>query len=110
VRLIEIRQSHLGTDGGVTLARKLISDLRERGVEVSLKETVTGCGRETPWPSRTRREIGYGSLVVAPGRKGFGFMQDLMDGLGVPYIDNIVDIGLRVETREAKLPHRARLL
>ena len=104
VRLIEIRQSHLGTDGGVTLARKLISDLRERGVEVSLKETVTGVRERDAVAVTDRREIGYGSLVVAPGRKGFGFMQDLMDGLGVPYMDNIVDIGLRVETREANYP------
>jgi uncharacterized FAD-dependent dehydrogenase len=34
VQLIEVRQSHLGTDGGVTLSRKLIGDLEARGVEV----------------------------------------------------------------------------
>jgi uncharacterized FAD-dependent dehydrogenase len=104
VRLIEIRQSHLGTDGGVQLARKLIEDLKERGVEVSLKETVTGVRVEDAVAVTDRREIRYGSLVVATGRKGFGFMQDLMDSLGVEYIDNIVDIGLRVEAREANYP------
>ena len=55
-----------------------------------------------------RREIGYGRLVVAPGRKGFAFLQQLMDRLGVPYVDNVVDIGLRLEMREDELPHRAR--
>lgn len=104
VQLIEVRQSHLGTDGGVTLARRLIGDLEARGVEVSLNETMTGV-RETDGVVVTdRREIGYGSLVVAPGRKGFAFMQQLMDSLGVPYIDNVVDIGLRVETRDANYP------
>ena len=101
VQLIEVRQSHLGTDGGVTLARKLIGDLEARGVEVSLKETMTGVREKDTMATTDRREIGYGSLVVSPGRKGFAFMQQLMDSLGVPYIDNVVDIGLRVETREA---------
>jgi uncharacterized protein len=104
VQLIEVRQSHLGTDGGVTLAQKLIEDLKKRGVEVSGRETMTGVREKDAVVVTDRREIGYGSLVVAPGRKGFAFMQDLMDSLGVPYIDNIVDIGLRVETREANYP------
>lgn len=104
VQFIEVRQSHLGTDGGVTLARKLIGDLRERGVEVSLKETMTGVRENDGVVVTDSREIGYGSLVVAPGRKGFAFMQQLMDSLSVPYVDNIVDIGLRVETRETNYP------
>ncbi|MBE3064355.1 MAG: pyridine nucleotide-disulfide oxidoreductase [Spirochaetes bacterium] len=104
VQLIEVRQSHLGTDGGVTLARKLIGDLEARSVEVSLRETMTGVREKDTMVTTDRREIGYGSLVVAPGRKGFAFMQQLMDSLGVPYIDNIVDIGLRVEARDANYP------
>ena len=104
VTLIEVRQSHLGTDGGVTLAQKLIGDIQARGARVSLKETMTGVREADRILITDRREIGYGSLVVAPGRKGFAFMQQLMDSLGVPYIDNIVDIGLRLETREANYP------
>jgi uncharacterized FAD-dependent dehydrogenase len=104
VQLIEVRQSHLGTDGGVTLAKKLIGDIEARGASVSLKESMTGIREEEGVLITDRREIGYGSLVVAPGRKGFAFMQQLLDSLGVPYMDNIVDIGLRVETREANYP------
>lgn len=104
VTLIEVHQSHLGTDGGVTLAQKLIGDIQARGARVSLKETMTGVREADRVLMTDRREIGYGSLVVAPGRKGFAFMQQLMDSLGVPYIDNIVDIGLRLETREANYP------
>jgi uncharacterized FAD-dependent dehydrogenase len=103
-RLIEIRQAHLGTDGGVTLARKLTGQLKDRGVEFALQETVTGVREKDRVVVTDKREIGYGSLVVAPGRRGFAFLQRLMDSLGVPYIDNIVDIGLRVETREANYP------
>ena len=51
-----------------------------------------------------RREIGYGCPGHCPGRKGFSFLQGLMDRLDVPYLDNIVDIGLRLEMREANYP------
>jgi hypothetical protein len=104
VQLIEIRQSHLGTDGGVSLSRELMGNLRIRGVEVSLKETLIDVREKDCIAVSNSREIGFASLVVATGRKGFAFMQQLMDALSVPYIDNIVDIGLRVETREANYP------
>ncbi len=60
--------------------------------------------RQTACSSRTAGKSGSGSLVIAPGRKGFAFLQKLMDSLGVPYVDNVVDIGLRLETREANYP------
>ena len=105
VQLLEVRQSHLGTDGGVALARSLLADLEARGVVVSLKETMSGARLDGgPVVQTDRREIRCRSLVVAPGRKGFAFLQQLMDSLGIPYIDNVVDIGLRVEMREANYP------
>ena len=50
------------------------------------------------------REIGYKTILVAPGRQGFKFLQDIMHSLDVPYMDNIVDIGIRVETRLEHYP------
>jgi hypothetical protein len=105
VQLLEVRQSHLGTDGGVALARRLLADIGARGVAVSLKEKMIGARLDgDPVVQTDRREIRCRSLVVAPGRKGFAFLQQLMDSLGIPYIDNVVDIGLRVEMREANYP------
>jgi uncharacterized FAD-dependent dehydrogenase len=51
-----------------------------------------------------RREIGYRELILAPGRGGFRFLQKAMGRAGVPYVDNVVDIGVRVETREEHYP------
>jgi len=51
-----------------------------------------------------KRTLRYGALVVAPGRGGFAFLQRLMEALGVDYHDNIVDIGIRIETREEHYP------
>jgi uncharacterized protein len=104
VKLLEIRQSHLGTDGGVKLVRELVKDLSTRGVGFSLGETAVDIREGEHTLVTDRREIGYGSLVLAPGRKGFGFLQSVMDRLSVPYVDNVVDIGLRLETREDLYP------
>jgi hypothetical protein len=104
VRLLEVRQSHLGTDGGVKLARELVRALASRGASFSLGETASDVRAADRVLVTDRREIGYGSLVVAPGRKGFSFLQQLMDRLAVPYVDNVVDIGLRLETRERNYP------
>jgi uncharacterized FAD-dependent dehydrogenase len=104
VKLIEVRQSHLGTDGGVTMARQLLAELAAQGVAAALGETVVDVRPALHVIVTDRREIGYGSLVVAPGRKGFSFLRSLMDSLGVAYTDNVVDIGLRLEMREGCYP------
>jgi len=104
VKLLAIRQSHLGTDGGVSLVRELVRDLSARGVSFSLGETALDVREADRVLVTDRRELGYTSLVLAPGRKGFGFLQTLMDTLSVPYVDNVVDIGLRLEMREENFP------
>jgi hypothetical protein len=104
VRLLEVRQAHLGTDGGLRLIRHLTTELQNRGVELARHEALVDVEEERRVARTSRREIGYGRLVVAPGRRGFGFLQRLMDRLSIPYIDNVVDIGLRIETREANYP------
>jgi len=104
VRLLEVRQAHLGTDGGLALIGELTHDLASRGVELSLKENATSVEAARRLLVTDRREIGWKSLVLAPGRAGFSFLQSVMDGLGVRYVDNVVDVGLRIETRERNYP------
>ncbi|MEW6549519.1 MAG: pyridine nucleotide-disulfide oxidoreductase [Spirochaetota bacterium] len=104
VSLLEIRQSHLGTDGGLELIKSLIARLKGMGVEISLGEKMTGLDGANKVISTDRREIGYGDLVIAPGRGGFAFLQEIMNSAGISYRDNIVDIGVRIETREERYP------
>lgn len=104
VKLLEVRQSHLGTDGGVRLANELLKAVEGLGAAVSLRETLREVRAGERVAVTDRREIGYRALVVAPGRKGFSFLQTLMDRLGIPYVDNVVDVGLRLETRERNYP------
>ncbi len=102
--LLEIKQTHLGTDGGLLLIKELLARLADAGVTLALGEAMESVDAENQIIRTEKREIGYKRLLVAPGRKGFHFLQDLMHSLDVPFIDNIVDIGVRVETRIEHYP------
>ena len=102
--LLEIKQTHLGTDGGLQLIKELQKKLLDAGVELSLGETVTSIDNEKKFITTDRREIGYRKILIAPGRQGFHFLQEMMKCLGVSYIDNVVDVGIRVETRIEHYP------
>jgi len=107
--LVEIRQAHLGTDGGLELIKKLMADLSAKGVGFGLGERVlsvapAGGGADRWIVATDKREIACRDLVVAPGRGGFAFLQDVMTSLGIQYTDNVVDIGIRVEAKEERYP------
>ncbi|NCB02342.1 MAG: FAD-binding protein, partial [Spirochaetia bacterium] len=102
--LVEIMQSHLGTDGGLLLIKKLLSELHALNVTLALSETMVGVDDEKQIISTDKRDISYKKLLIAPGRKGFHFLQMMLQSLSVPFVDNIVDIGVRVETRIEHYP------
>jgi uncharacterized FAD-dependent dehydrogenase len=104
VDLLEINQAHLGTDGGLLLIEMLMGKLAARGVRIALDEEVHEVQAEQRSIVTDKGTYGYNDLIVAPGRGGFRFLQKVMDDNGVAYIDNIVDIGIRVETREEHYP------
>ncbi len=104
VELVNIQQTHLGTDGGLELIKELLSLLRRKGVLLALGERMTAVDPDKKCITTDSRDIGYGSLLVAPGRKGFRFLQQIMDTLKVPYVDHIVDIGIRIETKASNYP------
>ena len=102
--LLEIRQTHLGTDGGLELIKLLQQKLKEAHVELSLGETMLSIDNKAKTIETDRRTIGYKAILVAPGRQGFHFLQDVMRSLDVPFVDNILDVGIRVETRIEHYP------
>jgi len=102
--LLNVQQTHLGTDGGLELIKQLTARLRDLGVTFALKEEMLSISAKEHVIHTNMRSIGYGSIVIAPGRKGFRFLQNVMDSISVPYVDHIVDIGIRVETRVEHYP------
>jgi uncharacterized FAD-dependent dehydrogenase len=101
VTLLDVRQAHVGTDRSRALIRRLKDALESRGVEFRLEREVTdvrddsdGTGVSIAGTETVRGR----KVIVAPGRKGFSFLQQVMERMGIPYIDNVVDVGIRIET------------
>ncbi len=104
VDLLMIRQSHLGTDGGLKLIKELIARLGAAGVEVCLEEELLSIDRDAKTARTSKREVGYDQLVVAPGRHGFDFLRRFMRDNDIAYSDNSIDVGVRVETKIEHYP------
>jgi hypothetical protein len=107
VTLLDVRQAHVGTDQSRLLIERLQEELARRGVVFSLEREVTDvfddergagvviAGTETLLARK---------VVIAPGRKGFGFLQQIMEQLEIGYVDNVVDVGIRLETTIGNYP------
>jgi uncharacterized protein len=104
VRLLEVDQSHLGTDGGLLLIKDLTRELGRRKVSISLEEKMLSIDPAAKNITTHKRKLEYENIIIAPGRQGFQFLQDVMNSIGVAYVDHIVDIGIRVETRNEYYP------
>jgi uncharacterized protein len=104
VKLIKIEQAHLGTDKGSLLIKKFMNDIKEKGADVSLKEKALQVDAAAHRLITDKRELDYHVLIIAPGRGGFRFLQSVMDSLGIPYVDNMIDIGIRIETLVKNYP------
>ncbi len=104
VRLLDIRQAHLGTDGGLALIKKLVAELEERGVELSLGECVLSVDAGARVLRSDTRTLAFDTVLVAPGRAGFSFLQAVMRSNGISFVDNVVDVGVRIELREERYP------
>jgi hypothetical protein len=105
--LYDVRQAHVGTDRSRLLIRRLMDELAGRGVSILLEREVTGVREGDGGAEITvdgTETLRADTVIVAPGRRGFGFLQRIMEQLGIPYIDNIVDVGIRVETRLDNYP------
>jgi len=102
VSLFDVRQAHVGSDRSRDLIRRLMGELEELGVRVRLQTEAQEIFHEAGEAGVTLaggERLAAGAVVVAPGRKGFRFLKKVMEKLEVGYTDNIVDVGIRLETR-----------
>ncbi len=105
VKLLNIKQSHVGTDRAKGLIGGLIAKLQDMGVTVALETEVADVNysaRKIYLKDET--EIRFTDIVLAPGRAGYSWLQNLMDKMNVNYSDNVVDVGVRIEAREEYYP------
>jgi len=106
VSLLEIDQCHVGTDRARLLIEDLTSKLTKQGVDICLETEALEIDRDKKHITLTgeTETIAYTDCILAPGRSGALWLQRIMHNCDVPYTDNVVDIGVRVETREQHYP------
>lgn len=107
VTLLDVRQAHVGTDRSRDLIQRLLDELTRRGVQFLLEREVTDVSDDTAGTGVAiagTETIRGRKVLVAPGRKGFSFLQQVMERMGIAYIDNVVDVGIRVETTANNYP------
>lgn len=105
VDILAIDQAHVGTDKSAKLINNLINQLKSLGVNIALEREVKELKPNKKEVILASGEIvAFENIVLAPGRADYDWMQEQMDKIGVHYSDNIVDIGIRVETKEDNYP------
>jgi len=97
--LLLIKQYHVGTDKAKLLINNLIGELKEK-VEIKLNHKLTDIDYKNKKVTIQNEEFQFKNLILAPGRKGSNWLQNVMDDLKISYVDNKVDIGIRLEMRE----------
>ena len=107
VILLDVRQAHVGTDRSRALIQRLLNELTRRKVTFMLKREVSDVFEDTSGAGvviADTETLRGRKVIVAPGRKGFSFLQQVMERMGIAYMDNVVDVGIRVETRLENYP------
>ena len=105
VKLLNIKQAHVGTDRSKILIGRLIDELKQKGVTVSLETEMSDIDYLHRRISLANEQtVCFKKIVMAPGRAGYLWLQSVIQKLGISYSDNIVDVGVRVETREEHYP------
>lgn len=105
VEILSIDQAHVGTDKSSKLIGDLVDKLKALHVNVSLQTPVQNIHADSKTITlEDSTSIAFSHLILAPGRADYDWLQEQMDTLGVSYSDNIVDIGVRIETKEENYP------
>ena len=124
VSLLEIRQSHLGTDGGLELIKRARRPgsrasgrascpcgeqngrgrARTRAVFARSTRATRTRSRRASASSRRRERSPIATSSSRPAAAGSPSSKEVMNEAGVSFTDNAVDVGIRVETRQERYP------
>lgn len=103
--LLIIKQKHLGSDKLPEYINNFTEYLKNKNVEVLEKTDVIdidGNSEYTVTYNVNKKEYKIKSkyVIIAPGRTGAKWVQQLADKYNIPYISQSIEIGVRVEVRK----------
>ena len=104
-RLLLIKQKHLGSDHLPEYIEELSNYLEEKGVKLFEDSNVldivsTNNVYKYDVIYNKDKKISAKKVVVAPGRTGAKWIQELADKYKIPYLSQSIEIGVRVEVRK----------
>lgn len=106
-RLLLIKQKHLGSDHLPKYIQDFTDFLVNKGVKVQELTEVTTVhsksknSHDVVCCVKGKEEVYEASkVVVAPGRTGAKWIQELADKYEIPYLSKSIEIGVRVEVRK----------
>lgn len=102
-RLLLIKQKHLGSDYLPFYIKKITDFLSEKGVEVRESTKVLdikSISKDVHEVFIPNEKLKAKIVVVAPGRTGAKWVQELADRYKIPYTSQSIEIGVRVEVRK----------
>ena len=106
-KLLLIKQKHLGSDHLPEYIQGICDYLEDKGVTLIERANVIDIKTESETKHLVTYEKGKKSeviegknIIVAPGRTGAKWIQELADKYGIPYLSQRIEIGVRVEVRK----------
>ena len=103
-RLLVIKQKHLGSDKLPGYIKDFTDYLENEGVEiyenVNVSDIISKKEDEHELVIDGKESIVAKNVVVAPGRTGAKWIQELADKYSIPYTSQSIEIGVRVEVRK----------
>ena len=106
-RLLLIKQKHLGSDKLPLYIKEFTDYLENKGVTIYQNTDVVDIISKSKnehdllLKTKTKEEtITAKNVIVAPGRTGAKWIQELADKYQIPYTSQSIEIGVRVEVRK----------
>ena len=103
--LLIIKQKHLGSDKLPEYINNFTKYLENKGVEILENANVLDIEENKDYKviyksGKKTNEVSSKYVIVAPGRTGAKWIQELADKYEIPYVSQSIEIGVRVEVRK----------
>ena len=104
--LLIIKQKHLGSDKLPMYIKKITDYLEENKVELFENSEVTDISKEENYyilnlkKANKITNLKAKTVIVAPGRTGAKWVEELANKYKIPYTSQSIEIGVRVEVRK----------
>ncbi len=106
-RLLLIKQKHLGSDHLPEYIKGVCEFLSKKGVELlenaNVVDIISGSADKHTivyMNKKKENKVVCKNVIVAPGRTGAKWVQELADKYKIPYLSQSIEIGVRVEVRK----------